>query len=331
MIRYCRLLILTTFVAGYARADNVYYLYELGRCEVSLYENKELKIVDGKQFERSILNVQKLARNPDHVVFKINNKIYVTHETCVMSTDKKKISNELQGNEFKKQPREMSEKEKFNTYKYFAEFDFGHMKVADEGAVASDYNAVLPSTSVSHPTSWGKADDSSYSSGTLLSLGFGIRSAHTKIRFLAFKLRFLSGKKSDALDLTDLNTSISQRGTWTYEDSFKNFYVGYKLIFRDYSAWKPVLAAYIGAGHMSTTLSDGLTSYELNSLGVAALLEAGLEYHLNSHWGVATILGYEYLGSRNMKFSDDNSGVNFKTNMSYSNQYFTFGLKYYFK
>lgn len=312
-----------------ARAESVYYLHELSRCEVRLFENQEFKAVNASRFIKVVLDARKLPKNPDYVAFKFNKQIFVTHESCVMNVDKAKINNDLKGNEFRKKPREMSEGEKFNTNKYFAEIDFGSMKVSDESSVASDYNEVFPSTSTTNPTAWGEAENSSYSSSTLLSLGFGLRSNQT--RFLAFKLRLLSGKKSDALDLTDLNTSISQRGTWNYEDSFKNFYVGYKYIFLDYSAWKPVVGAYIGASHMSSTLSDGVSSYELSSLGLAALVEIGIEYHLNSHWGVGSNLGYEYLGKRSMKFQDESTGTNFKSNMSYSNQYFTFGLKYYFR
>lgn len=328
MIRYFLTTLVVVILSSYAKAESVYYLHELSRCEVSLYEKGELKVVDGRQFSKMVLDARSLVKNPDKKVFKVNGKIYVTHESCVMSTDKNKISNELTGKEYYKKPREMSEKEKFNTYKYFAEIEFGSMGIADENAVA-DYNEVFPSTSTTNPTSWGTAENSTYSAGKLLSLGFGFRNNST--RFLAFKLRLLNGKKSDAVDLTDLNTSISQRGTWAYEDSFKNFYAGYKFIFLDYSAWKPILGAYLGLSHMSSTLTDGDSSYELSSLGIAALVEAGVEYHLNSHWGLGASLGYEYLGKRSMKFSDENSGTNFKTNMSYSNQYFTFGLKYYFK
>lgn len=316
-------------MAANARAESVYYLHELSRCEVTLFENQEFKSVDDSQFIKVVLDARALPKNPNYVAFRFNKQIFVTHESCVMNIDKTKIANDLTGNEFKKKPREMSEGEKFNTNKYFAEIDFGSMKVSDENPVASDYNEVFPSTSTTNPTVWGKAENSSYSSSSLLSLGFGLKFNQTS--FLAFKLRLLSGKKSDALDLTDLNTSISQRGTWNYEDSFKNFYVGYKFIFLDYSAWKPVVGAYIGASHMSSTLSDGVTSYELSSLGLAALIEVGIEYHLNSHWGLGTMLGYEYLGQRSLKFQDESTGTNFKSNMSYSNQYFTFGLKYYFR
>lgn len=312
-----------------ARAENVYYLHELSRCEVTLFENQEFKPVDDSRFIKVVLDVRKLPKNPDYVVFKYNKQVYVTHESCVMSVDKTKVTNDLTGNEFKKKFREMSEGEKFKANRYFAEIDFGSMKIFDESPVAGDYNEVFPSTSTTNPTVWGKALESSYSSSTLLSLGFGIRS--NERRFLAFKIRLLSGKKSDALDLTDLNTSISQRGIWNYEDSFKNFYVGYKFIFLADSAWKPVVAAYIGVAHMSSTLSDGVSSYELSSLGIAALVDAGLEYHLNSHWGVGMNLGYEYLGKKNLKFQDESSGKSFTSNMSYSNQYFTFGLKYYFR
>lgn len=311
-----------------ARSESVYYLHELGRCEISLYENRELKPVDNGPFTRVILNVRNLPKNHEYVAFKYNNQIYVTPETCVMSVDRNKINNNLQGNEFKKKPRELSEREKFNANKYFAEIDFGTVNLSDTSAVA-DYNTVFSSTSTTNPTEWGSANESAYSPDSLLSLAIGVRVDQD--RFLALKLRMFNGKKSDELDLVDINTSISQKGTWTYEDSFKNLYLGYKFIFLDYSAWKPVFGVYIGVSQMSSTLSDGLSTYELTSLGIAALAEAGLEYHFNAHWGVGGTLGYEYLGKRNMKFENASTGTNFKSNMSYSNQYFNFGLKYYFK
>lgn len=314
--------------AANARAESVYYLHELTRCEVRMVENKEFKVIDGNSFVKVVLEAKKLPKNPDYVVFKYNNQVFVTSESCVMSVDKNKINNDLRGNEFKKKPRELTQREKFNANKYFVEVDFGSTKLTDSSGVG-DYNEIFPSTSTTNPTEWGKAEESDYSSGKLLSLGFGIRSNQN--RFLALKLRMLSGKKSDAVDLIDINTSISERGTWTYEDSFNNLYLGYKFIFLDYSAWKPVIGTYVGVSQMTSTLSDGEASYELSSLGIAALVEAGIEYHLNYHWGFGAVLGYEYLGKRSMTFKDETVGTNFKTTMSYSNQYFTLGLKYYFR
>lgn len=319
---------LSVILAVNAKAENVYYLHEISRCEISLFENREFKAVADNRFINVVLDVRKLSKNPEYVVFKYDKQIFVTHESCVVNVDKNKINNDLQGNEFKKKPREFSEREKFNLNKYFVEIDFGSMKLNDESAVA-DYNEVFPSNSNTNPTEWGQAEDSSYSSGKLLSLGFGIRSNQTN--FLALKLRMFSGKKSDVLDLTDINTDISQRGTWSYEDSFKNLYLGYKFIFLDYSAWKPFVGAYVGASQMTSNLSDGVSSYELSSISIAALIEAGFEYHLNYHWGIGASLGYEHMGKRSLNFKDETSGTNFKSNMSYSNQYLTFGLKYYFK
>lgn len=328
MIRFL-LIALGATLSINALAEDSYYLHELSRCEVSVFENKQLKVVDGKMFAKRVLEVRKLTKNPDHVVFKVNNQMYVTRESCVMSTDQSKITNNLQGNEYVKRPSELSAKEKFNLNKYFAEIDFGSVSVLDDGPVISDYNEVFPSSSSTNPTSWGKAEDSSYNPGKLISVGFGVRTSPTS--FLAFKFRSFDGRKSDALDLVDVNTSLSQRGTWVYADEFKNFYIGYKFIFLDYSAWKPTFAAYIGGSYISSTMSDGNESHEMTSLGLSAMVEIGIEYHLNAHWGVGTNLGYEYLGKRSMKFSDESTGNDFKSNLDYSNQYLSVGLKYYFK
>jgi len=321
------LFIFTLFIITNAKAGSSFYLYELSRCTVALYENKEFKVVDSAPFVKIPLEVRKLSRNPEYVIFKHNKQIFLTHESCVMSADTKN-NNALTGNESAKQFREKTEKEKFDASKYFIELDVGVMAVSDKSAVV-DYNDVFPSSSATSPTAWGKGEESAYSPGPLLSLGFGVKSKQN--RFLAFKLRMLSGKKSDAVDLIDLNTSISQKGAWAYEDTFKNFYVGYKFLFMDYFPWRPVLGVYLGASYMSSTLSDGDSSFQLSSLGPAVLAEAGGEYQLDSHWALGGSLGFEYLGKRSMTFEDESSGTNFKSNMSYTNQYFTVGLKYYFR
>lgn len=322
------LFIFTLFIFTNAIAGSSFYLHELSSCTVALYENKEFKIVDSGAFVKVPLEVSKLSKNPEYVIFKHNNQVFLTHESCVMSVDKKKINNDLMGNESAKQLREKTEKEKFEANKYFIELDVGVMAISDESAVA-DYNDVFPSNSSTSPTAWGKSEESAYSTGPLLSLGFGVKSK--KNRFLAFKLRMLSGKKSDAVDLIDLNTSISQKGAWAYEDTFKNFYVGYKFIFLNYFPWKPVLGVYLGASYMNSTLSDGDSFYQLSSLGPAALAEAGAEYQFDSHWALSGNLGFEYLGKRSMTFEDESSGTNFKSVMSYTNQYLIIGLKYYFR
>ena len=309
-------------------AEEVYYLNKLTGCEIKLYRNKKLMNVDERKFTNVIISVTKIPKKPSFVAFKHENDIYITRETCVMDATKKEIDNGLLGTEYKSKPKELSEKEKFNSYKYFVEVETALVTVADKNSVAKDYNEIFPSTSSTNPTVWGAAGSSEYKTTRLLSVGFGFRSNAN--RFLAFKIRLLSGKKSDNVELTDVNTSISQSGVWTYEDSFRNFYGGYKFIFLDYSAWKPVIAGYLGVSQMSSRMSDGIDSYTLSSLGIAGLVEAGMEYHLNSHFGLGANLGFEYLGKRSMKFKSDSGHENLKTNMSYNNTFLSFGIKYYF-
>ena len=81
---------------------------------------------------------------------------------------------------------------------------------------------------------------------------------------------------------------------------------------------------------MTSVVSDGNVSADLSSLSPAALAEVGVEYHLNQHFGIGANLGFEYLGNRNFKFSDESLGKNFKSKMSYNNQYLSLGLKLYF-
>lgn len=291
------------------------------------YDNGSLKPASSEQFIDVVINVKALPRNPSLVAFKFNEQIYVTKDNCVASAHLEKVKNELTGKEIKRRPNFITEQDKFNSYKYFIELDTGVVSVADKSSVVADYNQAKPS-STANPTSWGVAADSEYKAGLLFSAGFGFRT--NKNTFLAFKFRMINGQKTDALSLTDVNTGISQAGSWTYEDSFKNFYAGYKFIFLDYSAWKPVVAGYLGVSQMTSTMSDGEESYKLSSIGPAGLIEIGVEYHVNSHLGLGANLGFEYLGNRNQKFAEESDGVNFKTNMSYNNQYLSLGVKYYF-
>lgn len=316
------------FISSGVSATESYFLNNLESCRVLSYDNGSLKPASSEQFKDLVINVKGLPRNPSLVAFKYNEQIYVTKETCVVSAHPEKIKNELTGKEIKKRPNFITEQDKFNSYKFFIELDTGVVSVADKSSVVSDYNEAMPSSST-NPTTWGQASDSEYKSGLLFSAGFGFRT--NKNTFLAFKFRMINGQKTDELTLTDVNTGISQSGSWTYEDSFKNFYGGYKFIFLDYSAWKPVIAGYLGVSQMTSTMSDGEESYKLTSIGPAALLEIGIEYHVNSHLGIGGMLGYEYLGNRNQKFAEESGGVNFKTNMSYNNQYLSLGVKYYFK
>lgn len=307
-------------------AEEVYFLNKMSNCSIEMYQDKKLQTVSSVPFHKVILNVKVIPSKPEYVAFKQDNKIFVTKQICVVSTTIQNDNNHLVGNEYKKHI-EVSEKDKFNSYKYYIELETGFVNVLDNKSVAKDYNEIIPNNS-SNPTEWGAAGSSKYKAGPLVSLGFGLRT--NRNRFLAFKIRLISGTKSDALDLVDLNTSITQAGHWTYEDSFKNFYGGYKFIFRDYSAWKPILAAYLGVSQMNSKMTDGSSQYELSSLGIAALFETGIEYHINSHVGLGANLGLEYLGNRSMKFVDKTSGSDFKTNMSYTNQYLALGVKYYF-
>jgi len=309
-------------------ADDVYYLNNLSYCQIQMYQDKALVPVSDKRFINVLLKVKKLPRNPSMVAFKSGDRIYVTQEICVMSAGNKKIDNGLTGNEYRKRPQDYSTQDKFNGYKYFAEIDLGTFNVNTKSPVASDYNEVFPS-SETNPTFWSEPAKSSYKAGSLISLGGGIRSS--KSAFLAFKLRLLSGKKTDSLSLMDVNTSAVQTGEWEYQDSFKNIYAGYKFMYMGYERWKPVAAGYLGLSYMTSTLSDGASSYELSSLGVAAMIELGMEYQLNSHWTIGALLGYEHLGQRSLSFSDKDSGVDFKTNMNYTNKFLTIGAKYYFK
>lgn len=310
-----------------AFADDVYFLDKMPGCLIQKYSNSKFTTVDSAGFNNVILNVKKLPKNPQFVAFKFSNELYVTKEICVMSTNKEAIDNHLIGNEYKRKVQVVSEKDKFNSYKYFVEIESGFINMLDSSSVASDYNEIMPNSST-NPTVWGEPSDSDYTAGALVSLGFGFRNSHHS--FIAFKLRVLNGVKSDPVSLIDVNTSLEEAGNWTYEDSFTNLYGGYKYIFRDYSAWKPILAAYLGVSKMNSTMSNGSDSYELSSFGLAALFEVGIEYHINSHVGIGANLGFEYLGNRTMKFADESNGSEFKTNVSYNNQYLSLGVKYYF-
>lgn len=253
------------------------------------------------------------------VAFKENNLIYISPAFCMIEKKQKE--------EIIPQVKKISDLDEFLSKEYFIEFEGGIFNVSDQNQVSRDYNETFPSTSA-NPTSWSKADKSKYKPGMLLSAGVGFR--QTPTRFFMLKMKSLTGKKTDTLTLTDINSGLTETGDWIYSDSFLNLYAGYRFQFFPDSRWKPFLGGYLGLSKSTTKLTDNSVTYQLNSLGVALMAELGLEYLLGSTFSLSSSIGLEYLGSRNLKFEDSPDTQGIKTKMSYNNTYLAMGIKYYF-
>ncbi len=309
-------------------SKDFYYLDKVKGCSVRTIQNKVLETVPNDEFINKVIHPQILKKNPKLVAFKINGIIYLTPLQCVMNNEKNSDldEKEFESNPFEKKVVHVSEVDKFKTQKYFLDLDLGTFKISAQKALG-DYNQIFPSVTV-NPTQWRNVEPGPYKSTSIISLGIGKKL--DAIKYMVFKLRILNGKKSDDLVLYDINSSTAQAGSWISTDTFQNIYLGFKYLFFIESAWKPSLGIYAGASRMNTTLTDANSTFNLSSLGPALLAEVGLEYLLNSHYGLGVNYGYEYLGSRSMKFEDIGNHQNFKTNLSYSNSYLIVGFRIYF-
>jgi hypothetical protein len=307
-------------------AKDFYFLDNDKTCAVKTVKEGKLQNVDVSVIPHLPLYPKILPRHPGIVAFKVDDTVYLAPDHCFISTDKDDLKKEVERKPYVKKPPP-SEVEKFRTQKYFFEVDLGTFSIGDKKAVSGDYNSVFPSQTT-NPTTWGAAGPSNYKASSLLNFSFGIKKDSEK--YLMFKLRVLNGQKKDTLELTDVNSGLSEEGTWTYSDTFYNFYVGYRWLYLIESKWKPSAGIYLGLSMMKTSLTDSDVTVEGSSIGPAVLGELGLEYLFNARYGVGAHFGYEYLGKRSIKFKNTDEAQNFKTDLSYNNTYFSLGLKVYF-
>jgi hypothetical protein len=311
-----------------SQAQDSFFQKSDPQCFIQSFNEGKLNTVDAKTFYDHALKVKQLPRNPNMVAFKWEDVIYVTPKNCVTGNSAQVVSEKKGMTVVKARKIVTTDPLKLWLQKEnFIMIDFGKPMVADNNPVASDYNEVFPEVTT-NPTTWGEAENSNYSTGISFSGTFGIR--QTPSRFLAFKIRSFSGKKIDTLTLTDVNSGISQEGSWIYEDSFINLYGGFHFEFLPESYWKPTLSGFIGVSRATSTLTDNDVTYKLNSFGFALLAEVGIERILSESWAIGTTLGVEYLGPRSLKFEDTDEAQGFTSKMTYNNINVAMGVKYAF-
>ncbi len=326
-------------------AGDSFFLEKKNGCVIKLYTNGNFTEVDSAGFISRTLDVKVLKKNPAMVAFKIDDNVYVTSSDCVESvtldydlskesendftSDRPVRKSEIQPKKepAKIKPQNNSAATAADGNDMYFEFDVGSFAISDENQVSRDYNETFPSTTT-NPTTWSKADKSKYSAGLLLSAAVGF--IQTDIRSIVIRVRSLSGKKTDTLTLSDVNSGTTQTGDFNYEDSFLNLYGGYRFRFLPHSQWRPSLSGYLGLSRTTTTLTDNSVSYNLSSLGIAFLAEVGLERMLGQSLSISSSMGLEFLGARNLKFEDSENTQGIKTKMSYNNTYLSLGIKYYF-
>lgn len=316
-----------------SHAEDSYYRHQDRDCFIQQFDKGQLSDIKEEFLFNVPLDVKILPRNPSMVAFKYEGVIYVTAKRCVQHTPVQREEDKTVTGDFKEaekgqvEKRDVSPLVLYAKKEYFFELEGGSFSIGDENQVSRDYNETLPSNTT-NPTTWSKADKSKYKAGLLFSGAFGIRQSPR--RFLVFKVRAMSGKKSDALTLTDNNSGLSQAGFWDYEDQFINLYTGYRLQFFADSYWKPSLGLFLGVSRSTTTMTDNSVTYNLSAIGIAALTEARLERVLTETWAVSSAIGWEFIGERNLKFEDNEAAQGIKTKMRYNNTYLTLGLKYAF-
>lgn len=315
------------FCIDFSFAQDSFFQKSNSECFIQSFENGSLNDVDEKEFFDRALTIKQLPRNPNMVGFKWGDKIYVTPKNCV--AEKLVEANRNDEVVVLKERKNFSQDSLvlWSLKKTFIMIDFGKPVISDDSQVSDNYNETFPNTST-NPVTWGKADKSEYSTGRSFSGTLGFR--QTASRFLAFKIRSFTGKKIDSLTLTDVNTGLSQEGSWIYEDRFINLYGGFHFQFLPDSYWQPTFSGYLGISRATSTMTDNSETFKLNSIGFALMADVGIERIIFQSLSIGTSIGFEYLGPRNLKFEDNDQAQGFSTKMSYNNINLALGVKYAF-
>jgi hypothetical protein len=320
------------FTSNFLLAEDYFYLRNVQNCFIKTYSKGKFTAVNKNEVVNIPLELKQLKRTPQYISFQQKGRTYIASTNCLYlanqdhpeiidtSTDNAVIAKEVEADH--------GEIRENNFQKYFIEMGGGIANIADQGQVPLDYN-IFVKPDPANPLIWSDAAKSAYKTKMLFNIGFGIKKF--KAGFLAFKVRVFKGTKTDTLSVSSLNNNTTVAGDWVYSDAITNFYVGHKHLFLNDSAFIPTLAGYVGLSSGSTILSDGVNLYTFSSLGMALYLEAGLEYLVNSSFGIGVNLGYENIGTRNLK-PTDNSGTlsSTQTKLNYSNFSGTIGIKSYF-
>lgn len=315
--------------------EELFFKTDSEDCVVQSFEDGQFKSADKELLRNRQLYPRPLPRRPHLVAFKVEEKVYIAKASClsgksyeqrpdqIITTAKKSVEKRS----VKTKVHDAVPALRFRDQNYFFELDVGSLKILDGKPAASDYNKVFPSVT-SNPTSWGETTTEAYKSGLLINIAGGKKISEST--FFVLKTHIESGEKNDTVTLTDINTSATQTGTWTYKDSLINSMIGFRHLMTQEGRWIPTIGFYGGLSYLSTTMSDSISSYKLSSLGLAALAELGIDYLYSAHFALGANFGYEYLGAKSLKFADESKGTNFKTDFKYDNVFLSLGLKIYF-
>ena len=331
-------------------AEDFLYFKNAKGCSIKAYRNGKLLEVQKAKFFNIPIESKQLINHPKVLIFKVNEDVYLASTACafldndeglpkkvVYDTSPIENFNDLLDEKTRRQledydyatTHKLSEDAyKLKVANYFVEVNTGFVMLNGKSQVPGDYNVLFPSDPTA-PTSWGEAGDASYSPRLLFNFDFGMKKSD--IRYLVLKLRMFKGSKTDTLTLTTVNTSTTVEGNWNFSDIFLNYYAGYKFIFSTNSSFKPCIGAYLGLSSGSTIISDGKTGYKFSSLGIAGLIEGGVEYELALDLRATLNFAHEFLGTRTMNLREGPvNAATFKTKLDYSSNNITLGIKKYF-
>ncbi len=300
-------------------SQDFYYLNSSKNCSIRFFNNGNLQAVSDKDFLDKPYNIKSMSKNSKLVAFKQSEKVYVTDSDCMINaTDYFAI--------LKSNNKISTPKVKHNTF--YVELEAGFLFLPDRSPVVEDYNLVLPNTTASK---WLPTSKHSYNANSAITIGVGYKFKDKQ--YIVFKYKSIYGKKTDQLSVYDIATSTSQAGSWVYSDSFQNYYLGYRKFFNLYFFnvnFKTSWATLLGYSFQNSTLSDSNREFNLTSANPSFLAEIGVEYIISHHFSLCLDLGFEYLGTRNLKFAEAGNHKDFKSNFSYNNFYQSMGMKLYF-
>ena len=340
-------LIVSIFSTGAALANNYFILKKDDpSCYVKLFKEKKFSDVSYAKFQNMKIFAKPHDKLPKYMIFKSDNQIYVTKNTCLSEVNNTKKEENLfateKNEDFEKETKEIKKSSfeglRFNEKKYFLAVDYGIVKIPDNKSTM-DYADLLNGNiqdSGSNSVTFTNPKGSEYKTSGVITLSGGWRAS--AYRFYSLKWKHFSGQKTEAVNFTSAGFPSGGQMHFKYEDTFNSLSFGNKFIFLPNSNVKPFVSIHIGLSQIQSKVSipeaKSGTKLLLDSSGVTAELETGLEIMLNHHLSLCFRLGYEFIGSRIFTIKENTqaqtSDEGFKSIMSYSNYYGTTGLIVYF-
>jgi hypothetical protein len=330
------LIFLMTFVCF---AQDFKKLSSSKKCYVKKIEKGEFESVNPKKFQGWKLVSKPHSKNKKFSIFKYDGKIHVTPTSCLSEYGKIEEDEEevdLQdysevnkaGNNWKiSRASEYSEKE------FFIHLTGGVVAIVDKKRIFEYDQLDSENCDEDNPAEtcdFTDPSNSQYKTGASISGKFGW--ASTNGNFWLISLKTFKGKKLEQPSITVTNVGTGT-ADFIFKDRFTNFLFGKKYIFNENSQFRPTLSILGGLSTISSEVEVGEEKFKFRSSGLALNLETGIEYMLNSTFGLTVALGYEYLGQRTFRIVKENGDTinnGFKTKQDYSNGYFEAGLITYF-